>query len=200
MSQKVVVPAPPSVALRAPPSLACPAATKEPSVTGLLSLGGLVFFSGITGFETAVVYLGYGFYFFLSYGPYRAVLSFYLSLSLSVPSLIASVSPRVLLHLVFGWVEDQIWSELDAVTCVRFLGGLSLSGCGCSTAVSMGATSTLLINRFRIVWPPLELWRIQLNVVSRVSRAHCLDGCYFAYLLHDSSNFATQSSMFLLDR
>ena len=72
----VVVPAPPSVALRAPPSLACPAATKEPSVTGLLSLGGFVFFSGITGFETAVVY---GFYFFLSYGPYRSVFSVYLS-------------------------------------------------------------------------------------------------------------------------
>lgn len=104
-----------------------------------------------------------------------------------------SVSPRVLLHLVFGWVEDQIWSELDAVTCVRFLGGLSLSGV-------MGAASTLLINRFRIMWPPLGLWRIKLNVVSRVSRAHCLDGGYFAYLLQDSSYFATQSSMFLLDR
>ena len=110
------------------------------------------------------------------------------------------VSPRVLLHLVFFWVEDQIWSELDAVTCVRFLGGLSLSGCGCSTAVSMGAASTLLINRFCIMWPPLGLRRIKLNVVSRVSRAHCLDGCYFAYLLQDRSYFATQSSMFLLDR
>ena len=108
-----VVPAPPSVALRAPPSLACPAATKEPSVTGLLSLGGFVFFSGITGFLTAVVY---GFYFFLSYGPYRSVFSVYLSRPMP------RVHPRTMVTYMFLEVASVVsYGVHVAVTSIPFV-------------------------------------------------------------------------------